>query len=105
MFKKLAGNIPVQIFCIAWAVFLFLDYMNASDYFVKAFQYFEYSGLLICVLLFTAGITYLLSTRKRSGATIEIRNFRGIYHYTFILLMMLMIVFSYLVKAGKTPSP
>ena len=105
MFKKLAGNIPVQIFCIAWAVFLFLDYMNASDYFVKAFQYFEYSGLLFCVLLFTAGITYFLSTRKRTGSTIEIRNFRGIYHYVFILLMMLMIVFSYLVKAGKTPSP
>ena len=88
MTKKLIGSWLIQLFCVLWAVFLFLDYMNYSDYFLEAFKYFEYGGLIFTVIIVTALIAYLLSNRKKPGIILEIRNFRGIYHYVFVLLFM-----------------
>ena len=105
MLKKIAGSAIVQLFCILWAVYLFLDYINSSQFIIQAFQYFEYSGLLILVLILGGIFTYLFSKGKKWGLNPEIKNFRGIYHYLFILLLMALITFFYIGVSGINASP
>jgi hypothetical protein len=48
--------------------------------------------------------TYLVSDKKISAATIQIRNFRGIYHYISLLVLLALIMFFYLAKTEITSS-
>ena len=56
----------IYIFCLI----VFLDYFNYSDYFHDAYLYFEYADLLFVTLIITAGISYLLSNKKKNLITI-----------------------------------
>src|SRR4051812_34504962 len=104
MIKKLLGNWLIQLFCVVWAFYLFLDYINYSGYLVDAFKYFEYADLVVTMIIIVAAISYFLSGRSKTGVVLEIKNFRGIYHYIFVLLSMVLIVIFYLVKTGITES-
>jgi len=96
MFKKIAGNSIVQLFSILWALYLFLDYINHSQFLIRAFQYFEYTGLIVTMLILGSGFLFLFTKGNRWSIEPEIKNFRGIYHYLFVLLTMVLIVFFYL---------
>jgi len=100
MINKLIGNWAVRLFCIFWAAFLFLDYFNASGYFIKAFQHFVYADLLITVFILTLIVSWLFTKQKPRGAILEIKNFRGIYHYVFVLILMGIIMAFYLTKSN-----
>src|SRR4051812_26196577 len=104
MLNKILGSWIVQLFCIVWAIFLFLDYINHSTYFLQAFHYFEYTGLIITSVIITCTLTYLLANKKKLAFTIEINNFRGIYHYAFTLLFMFLIMLFYINKTGISES-
>jgi len=104
MFKKIVGVRLLQIFCVLWAVFLFLDYISNSDYYSRAFKYLEYTGLLITTFLLAFGIAYLLSNRKIKGSTFIISKFRGIYHYVLLLFCMMLIMFFYLSATNLVPN-
>ncbi|HEX5002733.1 MAG TPA: DUF2723 domain-containing protein [Bacteroidia bacterium] len=104
MFKKIAGVRLLQVFCVLWAVFLFLDYLSNSNYYSRAFRYFEYTGLLITTFLIATGITYLFSNRKIKGSSLTINKFRGIYHYLLLLLCMMLIMLFYLSETNLIPS-
>ncbi len=93
------------MFCILWAGFLFLEYIYQSSYYLESFRNFKYTDLIITLTLFTGGIIYFISDRKIKGGTIEIRKFRGIYHYLFLLLTMALIMFFFLVKTGISSGP
>jgi hypothetical protein len=105
MIKKFVASRIIQLFCILWAAFLFLDYFNYSNYFYDAYLYFEYADLLFVTLILTAGITYLLSSKKKIGFETEIKNFRGIYHYAFTLCIMALIMLFYSTKTNLIPNP
>ncbi len=105
MFKKITGSSLVQLFSILWAVYLFLDYINSSQYLIKAFNYFEYTGLVVMVLMLIAGAVFFFSKGNKWRLEPEINNFRGIYHYLFVLLLMALIVFFYSGITGITKSP
>lgn len=102
MVKKIAGNVLVQLFSILWAVYLFLDYINHSQYLIKAFQYIEYTDLIVTIFLLTAVFVYLFSKAKKWSLEPEIKNFRGIYHYLFVLLLMFLTVLFYVNKTAIT---
>ncbi len=104
MINKLIGNWVIQLFCIFWAVFLFLDYINHSGYFVKAWKYNAYTDFIFVYFICAAGIAYLFSNRKSISSEIEIKNFRAIYHYGFVVLIMGLIMAFYLVKSSIIPN-
>ncbi len=105
MLKRIFSNTPVQLFSILWAVFLFLDYINYSQYLIRAFQYFEYANLVVTVIVLISVVILLLSKSKKRSFEPEIRNFRGMYHYLFVLLLMSLTVLFYLSKTGIGSSP
>lgn len=104
MINKLVGNWVVRMFCILWATFLYLDYFNASGYFIKAFQHFVYTDLLITVFVLTIGVAWLFSKNKPKGSLLEIKNFRGIYHYVFVIILMGLVMAFYLTKSKIIPN-
>lgn len=104
MINKLIGNWVIQLFCIFWAVFLFLDYINHSGYFVKAWKYNVYFDFIFVYFICAAGIAYIFSNRKSIAAEVEIKNFRGIYHYGFIVTTMGLLMAFYLVKSSIVPN-
>lgn len=105
MVKKLLGTWFVQLFCITWAAFLFIDYLNYSGYLIEGFKYLKYSDLIFTVAVLCVATAYLFSNRKKIGLQLEIQNFRGIYHYLFVLLLMVVIMFFYLNKMDISQSP
>jgi hypothetical protein len=61
--------------------------------------------MLVVILLITLCLIYLFSVkRKKWEVMIEIKNFRGIYHYLFVLLAMIVIMFFYLINTGISAS-
>ncbi len=101
--KKFISTWFIQIFCVLWAIFLTLDYLNNSAYFTRAIAYFEYTDLIITLLLFTTVFAYLFAVVKKPAFKIEVKNFRGIYHYLFLLFCMMLIMLFYLSKTDISP--
>src|SRR5690349_3605145 len=92
----------VRLFCIFWAFFLFIDYANNSGYLTQAFTYFEYSGLLITAIIFSAGMIYLFSKRIGPGWQLQISNYRNIYTYALLLFFMGLIMLFYVNQTDLT---
>lgn len=92
MTRQKIWDIILVIFSVYWTVFFLLDYWDKHPNHVLAFQYFRYTKLCTFLVLFGAGLSYLV-TRFRTGLISKFYN--GITVYLLGIVIVGSIIFAF----------
>lgn len=92
----------IRIFCLLWAVFILLEYVNFSSYYTYAVTYSKYYGLFFLCLGATALGVFLMGKKTKSQWVRKVDRFRPIYLYGMVLSFMLFLMAFYLSKNSIT---
>lgn len=98
MFKQLT-RFSILLFSFAWAVFLFLDYMDKHPNHIEAFQYFKYFNLLLVMQV--VGLTVFVIVQFINVDRIKRKFYTGTTFLCFLAFICVSILYSFDVHVGE----